>query len=233
MKQYQVAGVVAASVLALGVYAGAQGQGAGQRQGGPPPGAGGGGFGAQVKLPDARKVHITGENPGLQLRLQPNGPIVAEVNYWHVNWSPVGVGHVCYVTTGTGKGPNDLRLAITDNEALARFVTYDTMAKLVSNFADPPYKVVKGTFATEGDTLNERSEICKSPDYTVKATWRKITPGQLGGMQPGNGFTMMFIIDMAAEGEITINGKKVDGSVLPGQGRPPAYLAFAETWLTQ
>ena len=91
--------------------------------------------------------------------------------------------------------------------------------------------ITGATFTSEGDTINERSEICKSKDYTVKATWRKMNPGTWGQMTPNNGFFMMFNIQMAPEGEITINGKKQPGTVLPGPGRPPSYLAFAETWV--
>lgn len=182
-------------------------------------------------LPPVRKVHITGENPGLQLRQSANGPIVADFNFWRVHWSPIGTGHVCYLTTGDGKGPNDLRLVLTDNEKLANYVTYDTMTKLVPDFAAPPFKVVRATFSTEGDTLTERKELCSSDEYKVVATWRKIATGNFGGMQPGNGFFMNFIIHMAAEGEISVNGKRLPGTVLPGPGRPPSYLAFAETWL--
>lgn len=182
-------------------------------------------------LPQQRTVHITGENPGLQLREQANGPIVADFNFWRVTWSPAGTGHVCYITTGSGTGPSDLRLMLTDNPKLAEYVTNETMAKLVPDFATPPYKLVRAAFTTQGDTLTERSELCTSDEYRVIATWRKITPGQFSGMQPGNGFFMNFIIHMAAEGEITVNGKRLPGRVLPGPGRPPSYLAFAETWL--
>jgi hypothetical protein len=193
----------------------------------------GGVFAPPEGLPPFRRVHITGENPGLQLRLEANGPIVADFNFWRVDWSPVGSGHVCYVTTGDGRGPDDLRLAITDNEALAQYVTYETMAKLVPDFADPPYEVVQGTFRSEGDAVEWKSEHCISEEYTVVATWHELTPGNFGGMQPGNGFFMNFIISMAAAGEITVNGVRLPGTVLPGPGRPPSYLAFAETWLKE
>lgn len=229
MKRFGKVMTGALGALAFGALAQAQNA---PQQGAAPQGAAPGGMMMQPRgLPEKRTVHITGENPGLQLREQANGPIVADFNYWRVNWSPVGTGHVCYITTGTGTGPNDLRLVLTDNPKLADFVTYETMSKLVPDFASPPYKVVKATFKTTGDTLNERSEHCISDKYKVVATWRQITPGRFGGMEPNNGFFMNFIISMAAEGEITVNGKKLPGKVLPGPGRPPSYLAFAETWL--
>ena len=176
------------------------------------------------------QIHITGENPGLRLRDRQGGPVLAEVNFWRVAWSPMGSGHVCYVTTGDGKGPNDLRLALTDNEKLADFVTHETMAKLIQDFATPPYKVQRATFGFTGDSLSERTELCKSEQYTVQTTWRGLAPGNYGEMRPPNGFLMQFIIMVAKEGEIRVNGRKLPGAVYPEQGRPNAYLAFAETW---
>jgi len=176
------------------------------------------------------KIHITGENPGMRLRDREGGRVLAEANYWRVTWSPLGTGHVCYLTTNDGKGPNDLRLVLTDNEKLADYVTNETMAKLIQGFADPPYKVVKATFEFRGDSLKERTETCKSDQYNVDVTWRGLGEGVYGEMRPPNGFLMQFIIMTATDGEIRVNGTKLNGAVYPERGRPNAYLAFAETW---
>jgi hypothetical protein len=180
--------------------------------------------------PAPTQIHITGENPGMRLRDRQGGPVLAEVNYWRVHWSPMGTGHVCYLTTGDGKGPNDLRLVLTDNEKLAEYVTTETMAKLIPDFASPPYKTIRATFSFTGDSLVERTEVCKSDQYNVETTWRGLAPGNYGEMRPPNGFLMQFIIMAAKEGEIRVNGRKLPGAVYPEQGRPNAYLAFAETW---
>src|SRR5262247_1560823 len=92
------------------------------------------------------KVHITGENPGIRLLDKQGGTTLTEVNFWGVDWSPAGSGHVCFVTTGNGRGPNDLRLALYDNEKLVDYVAKETMGKLVPNFNDPPFRPVKATF---------------------------------------------------------------------------------------
>ena len=65
---------------------------------------------------------------------------------------------------------------------------------------------------------------------TIETTWRGLSPGNYGEMRPPNGFLMQFIIMVAKEGEIRVNGRKLPGAVYPEQGRPNAYLAFAETW---
>jgi len=218
MTQSHAGTVLLVSVLALTGAPAAQGPAA------PSPGAGSGAF---------RQIHITGENPGMRLRDKQGGRVVAEVNFWRVAWSPVGSGHVCFVTTGTGKGPNDLRLALHDNEKLVDYVVHDTMSKLVPNFADPPYTPIRATFGFTGDTITERTEVCRSQQYTVETTWRGLAAGNYGEMRPPNGFLMQFIIMTASAGEIRINGKPVPGAVYPmapGDGIPNAYLAFAETW---
>jgi hypothetical protein len=216
MTMSRIAAVVAVSLLALGSMSRAQA----------PPGA----APAAGARPTQTTIHITGENPGMRLRDRQGGPVLAEVNYWRVHWSPMGTGHVCYVTTNDGKGANDLRLVLTDNEKLADYVTQETMAKLIPDFAAPPYKVVRATFSFTGDSLVERTEICKSDHYTVETTWRGLSPGNYGEMRPPNGFLMQFIIMVAKEGEIRVNGRKLPGAIYPEQGRPNAYLAFAETW---
>jgi len=206
------------ALLVLGAWALAQTQGSRPTAAGGPQGP--------------TRIHITGENPGIRLRDRQGGPILAQINFWRVAWSPVGTGHVCFVTTGDGRGLNDLRLALTDNERLADYVTHDTMAKLVPDFANPPYKAVRATFGFSGDSLNERTETCNSDRYKVAATWRGLSDGNYGEMRPPNGFLMQFIIMIANEGEIRINGKKLPGTVQPTTPGdiPNAYLAFAETW---
>jgi hypothetical protein len=218
MRQFYAGAVLSVSALALAAAPAAQGPPAS------PPGAGPATF---------RQIHITGENPGMRLRDKQGGGVLAEVNFWRVAWSPVGSGHVCFVTTGNGKGPNDLRLALYDNEKLVDYVVRDTMSKLVPNFADPPYKPIRATFGFTGDSITERTEVCRSQQYTVETTWRGLGPGNYGEMRPPNGFLMQFIIMTASAGEIRINGKPAAGAVYPmapGDGIPNAYLAFAETW---
>src|SRR5215471_12764767 len=75
------------------------------------------------------KVHITGENPGIRLLDKPNGTILTEVNFWGVDWSPVGTGHVCFLTTRNAGGQIGLRLALYDNPKLVDFVANETMGK--------------------------------------------------------------------------------------------------------
>ena len=114
MTHVHTGAAVLAAAIALGTVVGrVVATDASQGQPGAPPSAP-----PSAVRPTQTQIHITGENPGLRLRDRQGGPVLAEVNFWRVAWSPMGSGHVCYVTTGDGKGPNDLRLALTDNEKL-------------------------------------------------------------------------------------------------------------------
>src|SRR5689334_22615737 len=76
------------------------------------------------------KVYVTGENPGIRLLDKEGGQILTAVSYWRIVWSPAGPGHVCYLTTGDGKSPGDLRIAFTDNRKLYDFLTQEIMSVL-------------------------------------------------------------------------------------------------------
>jgi hypothetical protein len=182
-----------------------------------------------VPITSDGKVHITGENPGIRLLDKPGGTTLTDVNFWGVDWSPVGSGHVCFLTTRNAKGEIDLRLALYDNPKLVDFVAKETMAKLVQNFNDPPYKALKATFTNTGDSSSERRQICKSDEYNVELVWREFNEGSWGEMRPPNGFHMTFFVITSRAAEVIINGKKAPGSWYPSSF-PASYLAYAETW---
>jgi len=175
------------------------------------------------------KVHITGENPGIRLLDKPGGAILTDVNFWGVDWSPAGAGHVCFLTTRDAAGKMELRLALYDNPKLVDFVANETMGKLVQGFNDPPFKPVRATFTNTGDSSTERRQTCKSDEYNVELVWRNFNEGSWGEMRPPNGFHMSFFVITSRAAEVWINGKKAGGSWFPSSF-PASYLAYAETW---
>ena len=182
-----------------------------------------------VPITSEGKVHITGENPGIRLLDKQGGATLTDINFWGVDWSPAGAGHVCFVTTHDAAGKIDLRLALYDNPKLVDFVAKETMGKLVQNFNDPPYKPLKATFTTTGDSTTERRQTCKSDEYNVELVWRNFNEGSWGEMRPPNGFHMTFFVITSRSAEVFINGKKAPGSWFPSSF-PASYLAYAETW---
>jgi hypothetical protein len=192
------------------------------------------------------KVYVTGENPGIRLLDKENGTVLTAVSYWRIIWSPVGPGHICYVTTGDGKAPGDLRIAFVDNRKLNEFLTQQIMSILDSAASERPFSIVQakfddpgqGTFSDSGETMKERKVTFKSDKYSVALVWRDFyEPFQLdtpvaGGRNPF-GVTSLFI--PAKSADVIINGKKAAGNVFPQKRGPAqsssAFLAFSESWV--
>jgi hypothetical protein len=192
------------------------------------------------------KVYVTGENPGIRLLDKPGGQVLTAVSYWRIAWSPAGAGHVCFVTTGDGKSPGDLRIALVDNQKLYDFLTEQMLSTFDKTLAQRPFTVMQakfddpgqGTFNDSKDTMIERKVTSKSAKYEVTLVWRDFyEPFQIdtpvGG--PRNPFGVASLFIPAKSADVIINGKKSAGSVFP-QPRGPvqnstAFLAFSESWV--
>jgi hypothetical protein len=192
------------------------------------------------------KVYVTGENPGIRLLDKEGGKVITAVSYWRIIWSPAGAGHVCFVTTGDGKSPDDLRVAFVDNRKLHDFLTQQIMGNFDTSYSERPFTVVQatfsdlgqGTFNDAGDTMTERRVTFNSDKYTVALVWRDFyEPFQLdtpvGGGRNPFGITSLFI--PAKSADVIINGKKAAGNVYPQKRGPvqssSAFLAFSESWV--
>jgi len=207
----------------------------------------------------AGKVYLTGENPVIKLLDKPGGNALTFVSHWRIVWSPAGPGHVCYITTGDGKSPADLRVALTDNRKLYDYITENIMAPVLDkDIAVRPYEPVaatfddpgRGTFASgaaaggagggssDGSVMTERRITGRSNKYNVVLVWRDFgEPFQIdtpvGGAANPFGVTSLFI--PAKSASVLINEKKAAGNVYPQMRGPAqsssAFLAFSESWV--
>jgi hypothetical protein len=195
----------------------------------------------------AGRVYLTGENPVIRLLDKPGGTVLTFASYWRIVWSPAGPGHVCYLTTGDGKSPADLRVALTDNRLLYDYITENIMAPVLDkDIAERPYAPVaatfddpgRGTFSTDGSVMTERRITGRSNKYTVALVWHDFgEPFQLdtpvGGAANPFGVTSLFI--PAKSASVLINDKKAAGNVYPQMRGPAqsssAFLAFSESWV--
>ena len=186
------------------------------------------------------KVYVSGENPGIRLLMKEGAAPSTDVSFWRIIYSPVGMGHVCYITsdiTGNGPSSDDVRVALTDNDALADYLSKEIMSAFSKAHVENPFTKYRATFQKSGDTLKEWKETIKSDTYAVELIWRDFyTPFQLDvpvGGRIAYGITSMFI--PARSADVVINGTKAAGTPFP-QPRGPmqsstAFLAFSETWV--
>jgi hypothetical protein len=185
------------------------------------------------------KVIVSGENPVIRLLDKENGAVLTAASFWRIVWSPVGPGHVCYVTTGDGKSPTDLRIALVDNPKVYDYLTNQVLGTYDKTYQERPFTVVSGaTFASSGDPAREWKESCRSERYNVELVWSDFyEPFQLdtpvGGPRNPFGITSLFI--PARRAQVIVNGKPTAGNVYPQMRGPAqssgAFLAFSESWI--
>ena len=179
------------------------------------------------------RVLIAGENPGLRLLDKEGGKAITEVNFWRAQWSPVGAGAVCFITV-RDSGPDNLRIAIADNEPLAQYIVNKLMSSFGNRFNNPPYQVLAGTVSQTNVGTSQRTENCKTGQYDVAVTWRDLgEPSWVPEFRPGNGsIVQSFVMVQAKGGEVLVNGKKMPGTYYPTGGGfgPGAYLTLNEAW---
>ncbi|MEO5821356.1 MAG: hypothetical protein ABIT71_12705 [Vicinamibacteraceae bacterium] len=182
--------------------------------------------------PRPQKVFLSGENPYLALRDTPDGPAVARASFWRIHYSPVGTGHVCFVTVGEQGKPGAVRVALTDSAPLTDYLIKEVLATFDKSYVEWPFTTVAGaTFGRSGDAKSEHREICKGPGYDVVLSWRDLqTPGLvdiLAGSRPANPFGITYLRIPAGSATMTINGTPAPGRSVPAG----SFLAFGETWI--
>jgi hypothetical protein len=178
------------------------------------------------------KVFLSGENPYISLLDKPDGASVTQASFWRIHWSPVGAGHVCYVTAGDEKAPGAVRIALHDNKKLLDYLTNEVLGTFNKSYIERPFTPVAGaTFAASGDSIKERRETCTSAQYKVELVWRDLRDAGLvdilPGSRPTNPFGITYLRIPAGSAQVLINGKPAPGASVPDG----SFLAFGETWI--
>jgi hypothetical protein len=188
--------------------------------------------GALAQAPRPQKAYLSGENPYIALRETPDGPAVARASFWRIHWSPVGTGHVCFVTVGEQGKPGAVRVALHDNATLVEYLTTQVLGTFDKAYLDWPFTpIAAATFGRSGDASAEHRETCKAPGYDISLAWRDMqTPGLVdipAASRPANPFGITYLRIPAGSAAITINGQAAPGRSMPAG----SFLAFGETWI--
>jgi hypothetical protein len=182
--------------------------------------------------PRTGHVYLSGENPVAFLFDRPGGETETFVSFWRVHWSPVGPGHVCYVTSGREGTPGAVRIALHDNPRLFAYLTNDVLGSYNRAYVERPFTEVGGAvFASGGDGTSERRESCRAPGHAIELAWRALRPAGLvdilPGSRPQNPFGITYLRIPAGEASVTIDGRAARGVSVPDE----SFLAFGETWI--
>lgn len=194
----------------------------------------------------AGNVEWSGENPGISLKNEPDGPFVTLASFFRVVLSPHGRGHALVLL----QSPQDANppaeranVCLTDNEPLARYLVEEFVAhfgawKAVPGLAGLTYRPLDGVEAA-GDPATSYSETVKSTDLTVRLTWSRLGKPFCFALPPDKSATgrhhMPSLFVGCDDATVTVNGRVLSGKPVPreiaGHRITTAMLAFSETWI--
>jgi len=191
-------------------------------------------------------VDWSGENPGIYLKETEDGPWSGLMCFFRIVCSPHGLGNGIVVLDepGMAKGlPDVSNFCISDNEPLARYLVDEFFSNFASFRVSPGIGAMSYLPAIEvrraGDTRSTYSEIVRSADFEVVATWKGLSAPYAVDMPPEKGPTkkhqMYSVFLDAADASVTVNGRPLKGRVTTRNFadtiKSTAFLAFSESWM--
>ena len=191
-------------------------------------------------------IEWSGENPGISLKADPNGPFVSVASVFRVMLSPHGRGHALMLMMSpqeTNPPADRGNFCFSDNEGLARwlvsdFVSYFGAWKDTPGLKNLVYRPLESA-ARSGDARRDYSEAVKAGDMTIALSWRQLGKPFCFALPPDKSASgkhwMPSTFVPSTEASITVNGRVLPGKPAPremaGQQITTAFLAFAETWI--
>jgi hypothetical protein len=192
------------------------------------------------------KVDWTGENPGIYLKEAQDGAWTGLMCFFRIFYSDngMGTGIVVLDRPDVLQGyPATHNFCISDNEKLARYLIGEFFSKFASFRVSPGIEAVTHLpmidCRREGSTLSTYSEVVRSADLEVVATWKDLGPAYAVDMPAESGPTklhqMYSLFLDAGDASVTINGRPLAGKVVQrdfaGTRKSTAFLAFSESWM--
>jgi hypothetical protein len=194
----------------------------------------------------AGNVDWSGENPGISLKNEPDGPFVTLASFFRVVLSPHGRGHALALLQSPQEAhppAERANLCLTDNEPMARYLVEEFVAnfgawKGLPGLAGLSYRPIDRVEAG-GDPATSYSETVRSGNLTVRLDWRGLGKPFCFALPPDKSATgrhhMPSLFVGCQEASVTVNGRALPGKPVPreiaGHRITTAMLAFSETWI--
>ncbi len=191
-------------------------------------------------------VAWTGENPGIYLKDEQDGPWTGLMTFFRITWSEHGRGHGVSLLDDPNVEqslPEVANFCITDNKPLARYLVDEFFSNFASFKVSPGLKAIQYLPLTEvyreGDTRRTYTEVVKSTDQEVRMTWKGLGKPYAVDMPPEKGPTkaheMYSLFLDASDALVTVNGRPLKGKVVERDfadtKKTTAFLAFSESWM--
>lgn len=191
-------------------------------------------------------VDWSGENPGMYLKEEADGPFVTLVSFFRVVLSPHGRGHALVLLEAPlldRSLPEALNVCVTDNEPLARWLVQGFVAHFgafrgVTALDAMAYRPLHGV-ATSGDQRASHVEWVKGDGVEATLAWEGLGEPFLVALPPEKSATgrheMWSLFVEAERVSARVNGRPLRGRPVPrdfaGRRSSTAFLAFSETWV--
>ena len=185
---------------------------------------------------DPGNVQLTGENSFIQLAGAPDADPTTRLSHWRVLLSPVGAGHVLFLTSEL---TDDEVVIYSDNIALARWLQEDIQGMMHAPFGDTSIPIVDAEFGKSGDVQSFWTETVASDEDDLYLTWYDFgDPFVVSvetGSNPNRPHGVYSCLVPARRVQVTINGDVASGASYPkdnsGKTSSTSCLALSETWL--
>jgi hypothetical protein len=191
-------------------------------------------------------IDWSGENPGMYLKDQPDGPFVSLVSFFRVVVSPHGRGHALILLESPlldTSVPEALNVCVTDNDALAHWL----VAEFVSHFGafrgatalqSMRYVPLSGSQAS-GDQRESYMEWIKGEGVEATLSWEDLGQPFMVRLPKGQSATgrheLWSLFVEAGRVNARVNGRELRGRPatrdFAGRRSSTACLAFSETWI--
>lgn len=204
-------------------------------------------------MPDivrAGAVAWTGDNPFIYLKTNPDGDWSSLSLFFRITTSVAGRGHLSLVVERPYEEHGDgmVRLALTDNEQLARFLLDKFVSKFVlfrPSSALDTLELVPGAEFTQNARDDSWSEMATaqtdSGQRSIELIWNQLGTPFAVDVPPeksGTGAHEMFsVFRIAQSAQVTVDGNTLPGATIlrdflngPGQS---AGMALSETWVEE
>ena len=195
-------------------------------------------------------VDWSGENPGISLKTDPDGPFTTLASFFRIVLSPHGKGHALVLVQSPFM-PNPPPIAgnycFYDNEKLARYLVSDFVSHFGAYRDLPGMKNLTYVPLTSVVPLGNPGpgtmyrETVKAEGFDIALTWTHFYPPFCFALPPEQSATgkhwMPSTFVPATRATIEVNGRMLAGKPVPrnigGNEILSAFLAFSETWVRQ
>lgn len=191
-------------------------------------------------------VDWTGDNPFLYLKEDPAGDWSSLSLFFRITASDHGVGHLALVVEDPYGAADSgaVRVGLTDNVPLARFLLEEFVAKFVL-FRPcthlPALELIDGAVFETARGASDWVETARAGDRSIELSWTGLgTPFAVDVQAPDSGtgaHEMFSVFRIASSAAVTVDGRRLPGATVerdflngPSQS---AAMALSETWVRE